>query len=212
MALVGSTRTWTSGAALTRSLDRLARPGSRLERGEDRLGRLGDDAGVLGADDDAEAVGADAALLADRHLVAVACRPARAARRAPRSWPARSTVRSRRTIDPGAVRGPALLRRPGRVWKPVSPSPGTVVATSSTSGSASRIASAFAALLEDLLRAGAGRRRDRDLGDLLRARVDERGRQERHERQRRDEQRARRRRPCRPASSGCAGRSRIAGS
>ena len=31
------------------------------------------------------------------------------------------------------------------VWKPVSPSPGTVVATSSTSGSAIRISSAFAA-------------------------------------------------------------------
>ena len=41
------------------------------------------------------------------------------------------------------------------VWKPVSPSPGTLVATSSTSGSASRISSASAALLQDLLRAGA---------------------------------------------------------
>ena len=56
MALFGSTVTWISGVALTRSLLRLMRPGCRLEAGQDGVGGLGDVGRVLAADDEAQPV------------------------------------------------------------------------------------------------------------------------------------------------------------
>ena len=73
------------------------------------------------------------------------------------------------------------------VWKPVSPSPGMLVWTSSTLGSASRIVSASVARSSTACDVGAGRRGDRDAEDLLGTGVDELRRQER------DDQRASRR-------------------
>ena len=105
---------------------------------------------------------------------------------APASSAARSTVGSRRTVIVALLAGRPLWAAM-IVWKLVSPSPGMVVWTSSTRVG-DRIVLGLGRLLEHRLGGRAGRRRRPDLEDLLRARVDELGRQERDEGQRGEEQ------------------------
>ena len=92
------------------------------------------------------------------------------------------------------------------VWKLVSPSPGMLVWMSSTSVVGVEDRLGLDGPLQDGLRAGAARRRDADLEDLLRAGVDELGRQLADEGQRGEEQDARRARRRPGPSSASAGR------
>ena len=185
-ALLGSTRTWTSGRASTRSLTWFARPGSRSSAARTASAVSATTAGVLGADDDGQAVRRRAALHPDRDLVAVA-----ADGREPLGELIELRLEVHRRVQPdhdlGTVGGPARRRREDRL------EPGIALAGHARGdeidiriGHQDRLGVRGAG--QDLLGAGAGRRRDGDLGDLLRARVDERRRQERHDRRRGAEQ------------------------
>ena len=160
IALFGSTVTWTSGVALTRSLCRLARSGWSARPVDDRLGRRGDVGLSWPVTMIRRPFEVNPPPACDLGVEALRLRPASSAavrriarwhRRRPRRGAERSSWRcsSRDRAAPT-----------GRPASSCRPRPGCWSGRASTSASASRIVSACDRLIEHGVRAGARRRRD----------------------------------------------------